>query len=996
MSPPTNPFRGLAYFGPGDHRLFGGRDREVRSVVSGILASRTFLLYGASGLGKTSLILAAVLPALQRAGCRTVYVRTLVDPLGDLRSALRREIGGKPDDDLASLVDLADDDGPVVVVFDQFEEFFRNFGRRGQDGGSAFRAFVRAVGRLSARSDLNLRLVFSLREDWLAKMQAFSRAIPGIEEHGFRLRPLTAFGVRQSILQTFKAAGTHFDPRLVSALVEALAEVQFDPAVLQVVASEVWEHAAHRSGDEPLRAAREDFVAIGGVAGILRGHLDQALRCIPESESTRRLQLRAVLDVLITPERTKRARAIDKLGEQYFEVEPEALNEILQILESNRLIRRDLRGDIGKETEWVELLHERLVEPILAWLAEDFDFLGLRTAYNLVHSSSANRGWRDDPGLLLGREHIDETVWPYRDLLRLSAEERLFLVSSATYNHSRHLEQWVELAGRDVTTALLERLFDIEDNPRVRRQAAKAARRMEDPEGVLADRSFELALSDPDEEVRRAAANSFVLLAESRHFDRLAEALMDRKRRRAALPVLVEALAEEALPKEAKIRWRDRRRARALLYERRRDEAEPILGLRTRRGMVAGLVGGPLWLISATLPMLGLFDILLGGTRFRDVFVALASEPLDTLYWTFLGLVASAGVGLLFGRWTATHAGVAALRANREGQLFRAITGWRTCLSAMILWLIASVASIALLGLLAVLVAAFFLLAPLLLFWPGILAAIGRPWIWPGRSRVPILWAWIFVGTCLPLALAESASFALILGFVGFVGVFAVSYSSPGWKPGSESLQLAPMPEPPSRLGSRLRMGLAAAALIALGGSGVYVSRFYDSVKQGPGVSSQSGPLQSNSVQRRVEESLQPVVEELEETLREEDLAKSKIERLKKELAELENNPRDLQWEIASQELLAEKKLALLRAEQRLDQDGLSETERNELRQEKRDAAFAYQEERCLLEEQFYDGELRVDKLLSEPRLALAFERRQDQERQILQGKIATEELELE
>ena len=66
-SPPT-PFKGLAAFQDTelDALLFYGREREREVVVANLLASRLTVLYGASGVGKTSLLRAAVAHSLRR------------------------------------------------------------------------------------------------------------------------------------------------------------------------------------------------------------------------------------------------------------------------------------------------------------------------------------------------------------------------------------------------------------------------------------------------------------------------------------------------------------------------------------------------------------------------------------------------------------------------------------------------------------------------------------------------------------------------------------------------------------------------------------------------------------------------------------------------------------------------------------------------------------------------------------------------------------------
>ena len=177
-----NPFKGLAYYEREDAGRFAGRQRDIEAVANGILRTRTFVVYGRSGLGKTSLLLAGVLPRLTGQGCRTLDVRLLEDPLGDLRRALVGLAGPTPEnteglEDLACLVERAGGERLLVIVFDQFEEFFIRFADQADPAGglrsgdeldrqarqrriAQREAFIEEIGRLAVEAQLNLRLVF--------------------------------------------------------------------------------------------------------------------------------------------------------------------------------------------------------------------------------------------------------------------------------------------------------------------------------------------------------------------------------------------------------------------------------------------------------------------------------------------------------------------------------------------------------------------------------------------------------------------------------------------------------------------------------------------------------------------------------------------------------------------------------------------------------------------------------------------------------------------
>ena len=67
---PKTPYIGLVPYDEADAALFFGRDEEKRIVAGNLRASRLTILYGPSGVGKTSLIRAGRRPRRSRAGSR--------------------------------------------------------------------------------------------------------------------------------------------------------------------------------------------------------------------------------------------------------------------------------------------------------------------------------------------------------------------------------------------------------------------------------------------------------------------------------------------------------------------------------------------------------------------------------------------------------------------------------------------------------------------------------------------------------------------------------------------------------------------------------------------------------------------------------------------------------------------------------------------------------------------------------------------------------------
>ncbi len=91
----TPPYKLLDYYEPADETIFFGREQESLLVSELIMAHHLVLLYGASGNGKTSLLLAGVTPRLQqpRGLYEVVYVRLFEQPEQAIRQTVQRRLG---------------------------------------------------------------------------------------------------------------------------------------------------------------------------------------------------------------------------------------------------------------------------------------------------------------------------------------------------------------------------------------------------------------------------------------------------------------------------------------------------------------------------------------------------------------------------------------------------------------------------------------------------------------------------------------------------------------------------------------------------------------------------------------------------------------------------------------------------------------------------------------------------------------------------------------
>src|SRR5262249_34972886 len=153
------------------------RERDIKEVVERLMTDRACVLYGRSGLGKTSLVLAGVFPELRSRGFLPVHARVLESPLSDACKAVADAAGLTTyecsEEFLLALGSLSLTPR-IVLALDQFEEFFIRFGRR-PDERKAFSLWLAAM---TSSKDIDFRVLISLREEYLSRLDEFTSDLP--------------------------------------------------------------------------------------------------------------------------------------------------------------------------------------------------------------------------------------------------------------------------------------------------------------------------------------------------------------------------------------------------------------------------------------------------------------------------------------------------------------------------------------------------------------------------------------------------------------------------------------------------------------------------------------------------------------------------------------------------------------------------------------------------------------------------------------------------
>ena len=429
------PYKGLSYYEEVDAPFFFGRERETQIVVAKLMSSRLTVLYGPSGVGKSSLLRAGAARELmeiarenvERRGTPRLVVAVFPfdddlaratwrdDPIGGIMEAVHRAVESLQLDVAApdAGTDLCKGiagwnarlGSDLVVVLDQFEEYLLY--HEGEDGPGTLAA---ELPRALSEPNLRVNFLLSIREDMLAKLDSFKRSIPTIFDTCVRVGHLSQQDARAAIEKPINrynellgsTEAVSIEPKLVDALLRELetgrvvvgvtgvgeaqerspGEAQpVETPYLQLVMTRLWREE-RQAGSKTLRLATLD--RLGHSERIVKTHLDATMRTLPRYA---RYVAARTFRHLVTPSGSKIAhRATDLAaytGLGVHEIEPvlERLTE-----PGYRILRPVASSTDTTASPGFEIFHDVLGAPILDWLSR---YLRTRETLEAVRSGFA-------------------------------------------------------------------------------------------------------------------------------------------------------------------------------------------------------------------------------------------------------------------------------------------------------------------------------------------------------------------------------------------------------------------------------------------------------------------------------------------------------------------------------------------------------------------------------------------------------------------------------
>ncbi|HEX3847722.1 MAG TPA: hypothetical protein VHV81_10100 [Steroidobacteraceae bacterium] len=385
-----NPWLGLASFTEDTRRYFYGRDEEVGELARRVQRKLLTVLFGQSGLGKTSILRAGLVPRLRGQGYCPVYVRIdygrdSPEPAEQIKEAIARSgrasgqwtqvgvaVQGESLWEFLHHRDdvLRDESGRTLtplLIFDQFEEIF-TLAQSDDFGRTRAARFIDELSDLVenrppkaleakldadeagaekfdfARSDY--RVLIALREDYLAPLEGLKKSMPSISQNRLRLARMTG---EQALVAVLKPGKRLVNEEVAAAIVRFVAggaelvHAEVEPSLLSLICREL--------NDARIAQGREEIsldLLAGSHASILSSFYERALADQPPP-------VRQIIeDDLLTSSGFRENVAEERLLARFKEIG--APPDTLATLVNRRLLRIEERLDVRR----VELTHDVL------------------------------------------------------------------------------------------------------------------------------------------------------------------------------------------------------------------------------------------------------------------------------------------------------------------------------------------------------------------------------------------------------------------------------------------------------------------------------------------------------------------------------------------------------------------------------------------------------------------------------------------------------------
>lgn len=420
-----SPFKFLDSFTLADREIFFGRDQEITELYRRVFESKILLVYGISGTGKSSIINCGLASRFDESDWLPVNVRrgdNIIESIDDAfnKKALtilkkNLSISGK----LQSI--YLDHFKPVYLVFDQFEELFI-FGTVEEK-----KEFIKLIKEIT-ESETQCRIIFIIREEFLAGITEFEYELPEIFLNRFRVEKMKRANAINAVEGPCKVHNIEtekgFSEEIIDKLCAAGNEIEL--TFLQIYLDRVFRIAAsEHQGLDKVKFSKEILNRAGSVSDLLGQFLEEQIRELDDPDTGMAI-LKSLVSIQGTKIQLNESEILDSLRSfDRLIAETDLVKYLAKFVDLRILRERDEGGHY-------ELRHDSLASKIYEkFTAIEKDIIEVRHFIDNAFSVYEKRG------KFLTSDDL-KYITPYEGKLYLSKQSETFIDKSRNeINRSR-------------------------------------------------------------------------------------------------------------------------------------------------------------------------------------------------------------------------------------------------------------------------------------------------------------------------------------------------------------------------------------------------------------------------------------------------------------------------------------------------------------------------------------------------------------------------------
>ncbi|MCF0069578.1 ATP-binding protein [Dyadobacter sp. CY261] len=357
-----SPFKLLDSFEKNERSAFFEREDEIRTVYNYIHESNIVLVNGPLGTGKSSIIKCGLANCFEKTDWLEIFVRRY----DDINISLRKEINIKNKKDFPLDADILDClrslyfdfFKPVYLIFDQFEEIFILGNTEEQE------TFFKDLRRLLDARDIPCKVIFIMRERYIAQLQKYESIVPEIFDKRVLIERMTDKDIKNVINKSCE----HFDIETDDATVDGIVRnLKIDENLIELPHLQIYLDRLWHKAPGPRKSFGSGLLAeVGNIQNVLKQFLEERiektiLEVSAEYESVNYNTVRDVLYCFVSDEGTKRPQKMEDVISKAAPLD--IATAIVKSLANKNILRLDKYGKNEADSIY-EIAHDSLAKII--------------------------------------------------------------------------------------------------------------------------------------------------------------------------------------------------------------------------------------------------------------------------------------------------------------------------------------------------------------------------------------------------------------------------------------------------------------------------------------------------------------------------------------------------------------------------------------------------------------------------------------------------------